>query len=68
MIEQGNPQEELSDLELYQLLGRLTVITGNKPSDLVQKYIESDPEKQEAFLQGAEEAQRLKEEKTQTSR
>ena len=46
--------------ELYYILGKLVRLGDTKPSEAIQEIIQSDPQKQDAFLAGAEEGQKAK--------
>jgi len=61
MSEQSKPEKE-SLLDLYRNSGRIHTMTGTKPDEAIQELIKRDPEKQKAFLEGAAEGQRIKEE------
>jgi C-terminal processing protease CtpA/Prc len=67
MSEQGAKDEKSSLLEAYRKSGKMTTLTGIKPDEAVQKLIKEDPEKQKAFLDGAQEGQILKEQEDNNS-
>lgn len=53
--------EKDSLLATYRQAGKITTLTGIKPSEMTQKMVKDDPDKQEAFLEGAQEGQRMRE-------
>ena len=59
---ENNASEKDSLLSAYRQSGKVTALTGIKPIEAIQEIIKNDPEKQNAFLDGAAEGQRIRQE------
>jgi len=62
-----NMSEKDALLSAYRQSGKITALTGIKPIEAIQEIIKNDPEKQSAFLDGAAEGQRIRQEEEEKS-
>ncbi len=55
-------QNDKKNLDSLRTSGKIHELTGTKPVEAIQKLINEDPEKQKAYIEGAIEGRRIKEE------